>query len=112
MHLQKHKFRARSVNGGIFYGDLLHENGKVYIRSGYDKPLEEVEENSIAQLVGYVFDPDFTSAFTEVYEGDELITPDGTHIYAAICYHAKTEKIGDLDFTELAKENGWSLVGR
>ena len=110
MTLQKHKFRARSVNGGIFYGDLIHENGKVYIRSGYDKPLEEVEENSIAQLVGYIFDPDFTSAFTEVYEGDELITPDGTHIYAAILRFAKTEKSGDLDFTELAKREKWHLA--
>ena len=66
---RKIKFRGRDINTGeVIFGDLRHIGIRTYIfkeaQCYYDEELIEVDEDSIAQLVG--FDRDGR----EVYEGD------------------------------------------
>ena len=104
------KFRGLAISDScgesvkkMVYGDLTQTWNKVMILDWDDGDIYEVEPKSAVQLVGY------DAKGNEVYEGDELITPDGTHIYAAICCHAKIAPAKDFDFSEEAKRDGWML---
>lgn len=80
------------------------KDGK-YVFMELTKPLffngEEVEE--VTQLIGY------DKNGREVYEGDALQTENGVTIYAYVLRHAKIAPTKDLDFTEMAKEDGWTV---
>ena len=103
------KFRGETFDGKVVYGDLLHYGKYEKCIRSYLLPDKisistlPVKPESVALLVGYDADG------KEIYEGDELITPDGTHIYAAICCHAKIAPAKDFDFSEEAKRDGWLL---
>lgn len=86
------KFRGKNAKG---------EN--IFVE--FERPLKFNGETvgNVAQLVGY------DAKGNEVYEGDELVTPDGTTIYAAICSHAKIAPAKDVSFTEMAKSGDWTL---
>ena len=57
------KFRGLGIDGEIYYGDLIHVKGKPVI---FGDTCEEVEPDSVAQLVGY------DKSGREVYEGDTI----------------------------------------
>lgn len=95
------KFRGKTQSGKIFHGDLIHRFGMVAIGEYGD--FQEVEPNSVKQLVGY------DKNGREVYEGDALQTENGVTIYAYVLRHAKIAPTKDLDFTEMAKEDGWTV---
>lgn len=86
------KFRGVTKDGEYVFMELA-------------KPLffngEEVEE--VTQLIGY------DKNGREVYEGDALQTENGVTIYAYVLRHAKIAPTKDLDFTEMAKEDGWTV---
>lgn len=91
------KFRGKSTEKGnmgkLVYGDLVQWGGfgEGRICSWENGVIYDVEEDSIAQLVGV------DSAGNEVYEGDKLLNPrDGTtfkaamnHIYTVKSYTLK-----------------------
>ena len=86
------KFRGKNKNGEFVFMELA-------------KPVsfngEEVEE--LTQLIGY------DKNGREVYEGDALQMENGVTIYAYVLRHAKIAPTKDLDFTEMAKEDGWTV---
>lgn len=70
------KFRGRDINTGeVIFGDLRHIGIRTYIfkeaQCYYDEELIEVDEDSVAQLVGFDRDD------KEVYEDDTLIDQNG-----------------------------------
>lgn len=82
------KFRGKSkFNGEIVFGDLTHSRtGKaIYIED------DQVEPESVAQLVGYDADG------KEIYEGDVIQTPDGKD------YLMEDLNLGNLDFIAACK---------
>ena len=109
--MQKFKFRAKRpevLGGGYIYGSLIYRYGKVYIEDALTHETVPVEEESIAQLVGYIPAPSGLGV-QEVYEGDELDNGEGKKIYASILRFVRCEKGGGLDFDEMAKEYHWTL---
>lgn len=95
------KFRGKTHNGKSFYGDLIHRFGMVAIGEYGD--YQEVEPDSIKQLVGY------DKNGHEVYDGDALQTEEDGTIYAAVLRHAKVAPCDDMSFTEMAKRCGWTV---
>ena len=93
--------------GGYVYGYALRNYGRLYVEDAITHDRFQVEEENISECIGII---ENDIGFVEVFKDDELITPDGTHIYAALLRFAKTEKSGDLDFTELAKREKWHLA--
>ena len=65
------KFRGRHIatDGKMVYGDLIHVKGKPVI---FGDTCEEVDPDSIAQLVGY------DKAGNEMYTGDTVTDSRGT----------------------------------
>ena len=79
------KFRGRDMTGHFFYGLLtrkkIRSSGEVVFAIALSEKQSEtipVNENSIAQLVG--FDADGN----EVYEGDELVLQNGAEYVAKL----------------------------
>lgn len=77
------KFRGRDMTGHFVYGLLtkkrIRSSGEVVFAIALSEKQSEtipVNENSIAQLVGYDSDGN------EVYEGDIFTLPNGTEIAA------------------------------
>ena len=60
------KFRGRTKSGKFVYGDLIHKDEKMLIRTSKSYRYYEVTPESISQLVGRDCDG------AEVYEGDIL----------------------------------------
>lgn len=64
--LREFKFRGCTKSGKFVYGDLIHKDEKVLIRTSKSYRYHEVAPESISQLVGHDCDG------AEVYEGDTL----------------------------------------
>lgn len=60
------KFRGRIKSGKFVYGDLIHKDESVSIRTNKSYRYYEVDPESISQLVGRDCDG------AEIYEGDLL----------------------------------------
>ena len=60
------KFRGRTQNGNLIYGDLIHFRGHISIHEN-GSGIYHIDSDSIAQLVGY------DKNGNEVYEGDVVI---------------------------------------
>ncbi len=73
------KFRGRDIDTGEFVyaelGEVSAEINPEYLTFITDD-VHTIEENSIAQLVGYDKDG------REIYEGDTFVVPSGTEIVA------------------------------
>lgn len=102
------KFRGRDINTGeVIFGDLRHIGIRTYIfkeaQCYYDEELIEVDEDSVAQLVGYDEDG------KEVYEGDELILGDSPDKFTAVISRDVANGVGfiqniPLDYLKLKEE--------
>lgn len=66
MDLTEFKFRGRNKSGKFVYGDLIHKDEKMLIRTNKSYRYYEVAPESIGLLVGRDCDG------AEVYEGDLL----------------------------------------
>ena len=60
------KFRGRTQNGNLIYGDLIHFRGYISIHEN-GSGIYHIAPDSVAQLVGY------DANGKEVYEGDTVI---------------------------------------
>ena len=88
------KFRAKTFNDEIVFGDLIHLNFKylpaVHLFIVDFNGEHEVVPDSVAQLVG------FDRNKQEVYERDELANPNDGSIFKAALNHIYTVKAYDL----------------
>ena len=95
-------------DGDFIYGGYARMTLRLDVGEGdyiIDKEGEAllIYPDSVKQLVGY------DKNGREVYEGDALQTENGVTIYAYVLRHAKIAPTKDLDFTEMAKEDGWTV---
>ena len=95
--------------GGYVYGYALRNYGRLYVEDAITHDRFQVEEENISECIGII---ENDIGFVEVFTGDELITPEGIHIYASILRHSKLAQTPDFDFTKVAKENVWMLATR
>lgn len=105
----KYKFRAKLStveHGGYVYGSLIYRYGNTYIEDAITHDLHKVDEDKVDLLVGYIKDG---TGVREVYDGDEIILDGGGTGYATVSRFIKTEKSKNLDFNEMAAENGRKL---
>ena len=77
------KFRGRNIDTGeVVFGDLRIIGIRPHIfkeaQCYYDEELIEVDEDSVAQLVGYDCDG------REVYEGDTIVLQNGAEYVAKL----------------------------
>ena len=64
--MKEFKFRGRTKSGKFVYGDLIHKDEIVQIRTNKSYRYHEVDPESVRQFVGRDCDG------TEIYEGDTL----------------------------------------
>ena len=64
--LKDFKFRGRTKSGKFVYGDLIHKDESVQIRTNKSYRYHEVDPESVSLLVGHDCDG------AEVYDGDTL----------------------------------------
>lgn len=62
------KFRGKSIwTGKMLFGDLIHDDEKIFIRSQTRNFEVQVEPDSVAQFVGYDVDGN------EIYSADTIL---------------------------------------
>lgn len=105
----KYKFRAplSEVDGGGYVtGSLIYRYGRTYIEDAINHNTYRVDEDKVVLLVGYIAEG---AGVREVYDGDEIVLDGGGTGYATVSRFIKTEPCKNLDFNEMAAENGWKL---